>query len=222
MTLAPFTKTYHGVLALDFAGFELPDGQVCAVIGANGSGKSTLARIMAGTLEADGRAAALNRPASIGYMPQQSYAFQMSLLQNVLLNSNGDAGARVRAQALLERLEISRLSSRRAKQLSGGETARMALARLLMRDYQLLVLDEPTAAMDIRSTALSEELIDEYRSRTGCAVLWITHSLKQARRTAHTALFLHQGRLVESGPTETLFTEPRQPEWKRFLDFYGL
>lgn len=222
MILAPFTKTYRGTLALDFPGLELPDGQVCAVIGANGSGKSTLARIAAGTLEPDGRVAALDRSVSVGYMPQHSYAFQMTLLQNVLLNADRGAPGRERARGLLERLEIGRLADRQAKCLSGGETARMALARLLMRDYELLVLDEPTAAMDIRSTVLSENLIDEYRRRTGCAVLWITHSLKQARRTAHTALFFQQGKLIESGSAEALFTAPQQPEWRQFLDFYSL
>ena len=67
-----------------------------------------------------------------------------------------------------------------AHKLSGGETARMALARLLMRDRQLLIVDEPTAAMDMESVTLAERLLAEYREKTGCTLLLATHSLRQA------------------------------------------
>ena len=222
MNISPCAKSYHNRTVLDFPGFELPDGQVCAVIGANGSGKSTLARIVAGTLSPDAGTSVINRDLSVGYMPQRSYPFQMTVMNNVLLNGGKTQADRQRAVRLLERLEIAHLAQQKAHHLSGGETARMALARLLMRDYGLLVLDEPTAAMDIQSTVLAEQLVADYQARTGCAVLWITHSLKQAQRVAQTVLFLCRGRLIEAGPAKQLLTEPRQPELKHFLEFYSL
>ena len=222
MNISPCTKSYHNRTVLDFPGFELPGGQVCAVIGANGSGKSTLARIVAGTLSPDTGTPVMSRALSVGYMPQRSYPFQMTVMNNVLLNGGKSQADRQRAVRLLERLEIAHLAQQKAHHLSGGETARMALARLLMRDYALLVLDEPTAAMDIQSTVLAEQLVADYQARTGCAVLWITHSLKQAQRVAQTVLFLCCGRLIEAGPAEQLLTEPRQPELKQFLEFYSL
>lgn len=224
MNLPSFRKSYGSRTVLDFPGADLSEGRVCAVIGTNGSGKSTLARLAAGVLEPDpGCSGWPDRP-QVGYLPQHSYPFQMSVRANVLLNAAGldRKQARNRADALLDRLGILPLADKPAHRLSGGETARMALARLLMRDYGLLVLDEPTAAMDIRSTVLAEELVSDYRVRTGCTVLWITHSLKQARRTADTVLFLQEGQLAEQGPAETLLTAPRTQALRRFLEFYAL
>ncbi len=221
MRLLPFTKTYQGKTVLDFPGMELPAGQVCAVIGANGGGKSTLAKIVSGALPPDGGGAVLDGPCRVGYMPQHSYPFRMTVRRNLLLNADGGADSRRRAEELLERLEIGHLADRQAHRLSGGETARMALARLLMRDYGLLVLDEPTAAMDIQSTALAEELVTQYRARTGCAVLWVTHSLGQARRVADSALFLYRGQAAEQGPAAKLLTDPETAQLRQFLEFYG-
>ena len=121
----------------------------------------------------------------------------------------------------MEALGIASLSGRRASGLSGGETARMALARVLMRPWALLVLDEPTAAMDIESTARAEELMQRTCRETGCALLLVTHSLQQARRVADDLLFLHRGRLLEQGPAEQVLSRPEHPETKRFLGFYG-
>jgi len=218
MILAPFTKSYAGKTALDFPGLELPEGCTCAVIGVNGSGKSTLARCVAGALATDQRQCVVAPSVPVGYMPQDSYPFRMTVLRNVLLC--GGADARERAWELMDRLEISHLARQKAHRLSGGETARMALARLLMRECALLVLDEPTAAMDIHSTVLAEDLIGEYRQRTGCAVLWVTHSLKQAQRVADRLLFFHCGRLAEAGETKALLRAPESAELKQFLEFY--
>jgi len=218
MTLAPFTKSYGGKTALDFPGLDLPEGSVCAVVGVNGSGKSTLARCAAGALETDQRRPVLDPGLPVGYLPQTSYPFRMTVLRNVLLCGGTDS--RARAWELMKRLEISHLARQKAHRLSGGETARMALARLLMRECKLLVLDEPTAAMDIHSTVLAEELVGEYRARTGCAVLWVTHSLKQARRVADRLLFFHCGKLAESGVAEALLNAPQSAELKQFLEFY--
>ena len=154
MNIHPLSKTYDGRVVLDFAGMALQPGQICAVIGANGSGKSTLAQILAGTIPADKRGPHIDTR-SVGYMPQRSFAFRMSTRKNLLLNSADEA----RADALLDALQLTDLSSKRADRLSGGETARMALARLMMKSYDLVILDEPTAAMDMETTLLSENLI---------------------------------------------------------------
>ena len=222
MIIRPFTKSYGGAPVLDFPGASLPEGEVCAVIGANGSGKSTLARIVAGAMASDQGRPVLEQAGPVGYLPQRPYPFQMTVEGNLLLNApGGRADARRRAAELMEQLEIAHLARKKAHHLSGGETARMALARLLMRRYALLILDEPTAAMDIRSTSLTEALVDRYRRETGCAVLWITHSLKQVQRTADTVLFLLRGRLAEAGPMTRLLSAPTTPELRQFLDFYG-
>lgn len=216
MKIEAFSKTYGGATVLDFPGMELEAGKIYAVIGANGSGKSTFARILSGVLPADKRGKFLDAP-SIGYMPQKNYAFRMSVKANILLSGGDEA----RAGELMDALRIRHLERQRADRLSGGETARMALARLMMGRYDVVILDELTAAMDMESTSLAEALILNYARQTGCILILVTHSLQQARRVADEVLFFHKGRLLEAGPKETVLFQPSQQETKKFLEFYG-
>ena len=215
MNIPAFSKTYEGRTVLDFPGMEVRPGTVTAVIGANGSGKSTFAKILAGSLTPDKR---FKTPDGVGFMPQKNYAFRMSLRKNLLLN--GSDGAR--AAQLMEAMQLSHLADKRADKLSGGETARMALARLMMRFYDLVILDEPTAAMDMETTLLSEKLIRQYVENSGSALILVTHSLQQARRIADSVWYFHKGVLLESGDASGVLNTPKQPETKQFLDFYGI
>ena len=216
MLLPAFSKTYDGVTVLDFPGIELQPGKIYAVIGANGSGKSTFAKILAGILPADQK---MGRPAeiSVGYLPQKPYAFRMTVKKNILLTG----GSPEHADELMAALSLTALQNKRADRLSGGETARMALARLMMKRYDMVILDEPTAAMDMETTSAAENLILKYARDTGCILILVTHSLQQARRVADEALYFHKGKLLESGEAAGLLYHPNQPETKQFLEFYG-
>lgn len=216
MIIEKVSKTFDGRCVLDFPGFELQKGEICALIGANGSGKSTLARILAGAVKADRGERAFSGKQNVGYMPQKSYAFRMKTLRNLCLGGGDEAKAR----AMLEKLGIDHLANSPGKKLSGGETARMALARMLMEEHELIILDEPTASMDMESTALSEKLIMDYCRKTGACALWVTHSLAQARRVADKVLFLSKGRLVESGSADAVLNHPAMDATKEFLKFY--
>ena len=216
MNISPFSKTYDGIRVLDFPGMELQGGKIYAVIGANGSGKSTFAKVLAGIIRADKGGRVCDAP-SVGYMPQKNYAFRMSTRANLLLNGKDEA----RAAQLMDALQLRHLEEKRADRLSGGETARMALARLMMRSYDLVILDEPTAAMDMETTLLSEALIAGYVRESGCALVLVTHSLQQARRLAQEALYFHKGRLIEAGAAETVLCTPAEESTRKFLDFYG-
>jgi len=216
MKIAAFSKTFEGRRVLDFPGIELEKEKIYCIIGANGSGKSTFAKVLSGTITADNH----QRPAggiSIGYMPQKHYAFRMSTRANILLGKKDE----LRASELMNALQISHLAAKRADRLSGGETARMALARLMMRSYDLAILDEPTAAMDVETTGLAEKEILRYVRETGCTLVIVTHSLRQARRLADEVLFFHEGKLLERGTKQELLQNPKSPETRQFLDFYG-
>lgn len=217
MNISPVRKTYDQVTVLDFPAFHLEPGTICALIGANGSGKSTLARILAGILPADGKNARFDAPEKVGYMPQKSYAYRMSVRSNIALGGRDGEKAR----RLMESLQLTHLADKRADKLSGGETARMALARLLMKPFDLLILDEPTAAMDMETTALAEEQIRLYRQETGASILLVTHSLRQARRLADQVIFLQKGCLIESGSACQVLDNPKKAETAAFLEFYG-
>ena len=211
-----FSKRYDGRVVLELPVLDWPEGQITAVLGPNGSGKSTLARVLAGIELSDGKTRPLP-PCRIGFLPQKSYAFRMSTARNIALNGS-DAD---RQEKLMTALGLGELREQRAKKLSGGETARMALCRLLMRDYELLILDEPTAAMDMESTLVAETLLRDVCRESGCAMILITHSIQQARRIADRAVFLHKGRPVEYGAAETVLFSPKEEQTRRFLDFYG-
>jgi len=217
MKILPFSKTYEKRVVLDFPGMELEPGKIYAIIGANGSGKSTFAKVLAGILPAD-KKGKLTDGGTIGYMPQKNYAFRMSTRKNILLNGTDEE----RAEVLMEVLQLEHLKDKRGDRLSGGETARMALARLMMNRYDLVILDEPTAAMDMETTLLSEAQIAAYVRESGCALILVTHSLQQARRLADRVLYFHKGAVLESGPREQVLFSPEQPETRQFLDFYGI
>lgn len=217
MNISAFSKTYDGTTVLDFPGLELNQGKIYGVIGANGSGKSTFAKILAGVLNADQKHRC-TEVSSIGYMPQKNYAFRMSTRANILLGNRDHR----RAGELMDALQLRHLEARRADKLSGGEAARMALARLMMKQFELLILDEPTAAMDLETTLLAEKLILQYVQKTGCTLILITHNLQQARRVADEAIFFYQGRLLEHGPQDRVLYHPAEDETKQFLEFYGI
>ena len=217
MKILPFSKTFEDRCVLDFPGMEVQPGKIYAIIGANGSGKSTFAKVLAGILTADKKGRYLEG-GTFGYMAQKNYAFRMTTKANILLNGKDEK----RAESLMDAIQIRHLENKRADRLSGGETARMALVRLMMKRYDLVVLDEPTAAMDMETTLLSEKLIAEYVNETGCALVLVTHSLQQARRIADEVWYLHKGKLLESGPKEQVLYDPEQPETRQFLEFYGV
>ena len=218
MRVEPFRVSYEKRTVLDFPGAELEAGKIYAIIGANGSGKSTFAKGIAGIIQNDEKKQILDKKISAGYMAQKSYAFRMSVEKNIMLTGEDKA----QAEYLMKHLQIEHLAKKNASRLSGGETARMALARIMMKQYDVLILDEPTAAMDMESTSLAEELILQYCQEKGSTIILITHSLQQAKRVADEILYFYKGKLIEKGEKEQVLNMPEKEETKKFLDFYGV
>lgn len=217
MIIPAFRKTYAGRTVLDSPELNLFPGKICAVIGPNGSGKSTFARIVSGVLKPDGTPFKPPKGTVIRYMPQKSYSFRMSIEKNILL-SGGDP---VRAEKLMDALNLTSLKQQKITSLSGGESAKTAFVRVLMKPCDLLILDEPTAAMDMESAITAESLLNEYRSEVNCSVLLVTHDLFQARRMADEVLFFWQGKLCEMGKASDVLYHPENEITKHFLDYYG-
>ena len=217
MRIGACKKTYGRRVVLNCPEMFYEPGLIYAVAGPNGSGKSTYAKIAAGVIRPDGNVKVTDGKEVVRYMPQKSFPFRMSVEKNILLFG----GDRKRAEMLMEALGLAELKKQSAAVLSGGETAKMALARVLMRPCDLLILDEPAAAMELEAAVRTESLIDEYRRECGCAVLLVTHDLSQARRMADEALFFFRGELREHGKADQVLRHPEKEETRRFLDFYG-
>lgn len=217
MKTVPFTKSYPDGFRMSAGEIELTPGRICCVLGSNGCGKSTLGRCLAGLLKTDGNISPWQEEISAGYLPQRPYPFRMSVEKNILLAERD----RERAERLMTDLHIRHLSGQRGDRLSGGECARMCLARTLMKAFRLLILDEPSASMDIEAILLSEQAVRRYREETGAAVLFITHDIRQAERVADEVMFLEKGIILEHTGSEAFFHAPQTEAGRRFLEFYG-
>lgn len=217
------TKKYGDRTVLDVSGLRFERGRIYAVMGSNGSGKSTLAAILAGVIKGDGKTVYDVKKPETGYMPQKSFAFDMSLTANMLLGRalRERKEAKRKARRLLEEFGLGEMRKKNAKKLSGGETEKLALARLMMKDYELVVLDEPTAAMDVNAVERAENSIREYFERLRPAIVIVTHSPAQARRLADEVIFLDEGKVEEKGPVAEAFGNPRSDKLKKFLSVNG-
>jgi len=221
---------------------DIPDKTVTSLIGPSGCGKSTFLRTMnrmndtiagakvTGRIEMDGEdinARSLDPVllrARVGMVFQKPNPFPKSIFENVAYGPRIHGLTRSKA----ELAEVVEESLRRAglweevadrlhspgTGLSGGQQQRLVIARAIAVNPEVILMDEPCSALDPIATAKIEELIDELRERY-CIVI-VTHSMAQAARVSQRTAFFHMGRLIETGDTEEIFTNPRE---RRTLDY---
>ena len=215
---------------LDVAVAAAP-GEVVAVLGPNGAGKSTLLAVLAGLLRPDaghvrvGRrvltdvAAGVHVPAhrrGVGLLAQQALLFpHLSALANVAFGPRAQGvprhAAHERARELLAAVDAAPFADRRPDQLSGGQQQRVALARALAAGPDLLLLDEPLAALDVDATPAVRALLRRtLRDGDRTAVL-VTHSALDALVLADRVVVLTDGRVVEEGPAREVLARPCSP-----------
>lgn len=224
ITLNGITKAYAGRIVLTVEQFTFLHGVKYALIGPNGSGKSTLLRILAGAIEPTAGTVTLENGLreQIGYMPQQPYAYSFSVLKNVTMALKGVPNAEQLAREALKSVDMLDFLQAKGNRLSGGETQRMALARMIAKPRSLLLLDEPTSATDVSGNDCIEHALTNYCRKTGCALIFSTHSLAQARRLADQVIVLDHGRLVESGTAENVLLHPQSEEARQFIRFWRM
>ena len=223
LSLRDVVVRYGARAALRVDDLDIESGEVLAIIGPNGSGKSTLLRVL-GLLQrpSDGRllvhGADCSKTDSLALRRRIATVFQEPLLLNATVYDNAALGLKLRGTSSaeidrrlgpwLERFGIAHLARRSARTLSGGEAQRTSLARAFVLDPELLLLDEPFAALDAstREALLSElrAIIDSSRTTT----VLVTHDRQEAFTLGKQAGVLKEGDLLQLGPRDEVFFRP--------------
>ena len=202
----------------------LSAGPRSIILGPNGAGKSLLLRMCHGLLRPTGGTIAWQAPAAIA-RGRQAMVFQRPVLLRRSVAANVDFALKLRrvadserpgrVAAALDATGLAPLSRQPARSLSGGEQQRLALARAWAVQPEVLFLDEPTASLDPAATKAIEDVIRTVALR-GIKVVMSTHDLGEAKRLAGEIVLMHRGRVIETGPAEDFFSEPKTEEARRF------
>ena len=198
-------------------------GPPTILLGPNGSGKTSLLKLAMGLLTpVAGRIVYAEREdvsrSRHAFVFQKPVMLRRTAARNIAfaLKAAGRTPDAATIDRLLNTVSLGPLAERPARRLSGGEQQRLALARALARDPEVLFLDEPTASLDPFATKSVEDIITR-TAAGGVKIVMATHDLGQARRLAGDIVFLANGVLVEHTPAAAFFDAPATPEAKRFL-----
>jgi len=234
---------YGAKQALDSVSIDIPGKAVTAFIGPSGCGKSTFLRCInrmndtipgchvEGAVEIDGEDVndrtvdPVVLRAKVGMVFQKPNPFPKSIFENVAYGPriHGLSSSKSELEGIVEAslkkaglwAEVSDRLSAPGTSLSGGQQQRLVIARAIAVSPEVILMDEPCSALDPIATARIEELIDELRQQF-CIVI-VTHSMAQAARVSQRTAFFHMGRLIESGSTEEIFTNPRESRTQDYI-----
>ncbi|RNJ78390.1 MAG: metal ABC transporter ATP-binding protein [Nitrosopumilus sp. H13] len=213
------TVRYQGILALDGISFEVDEGDFLGMIGPNGAGKSTLFDVMLGLntgykgiVEFFGSDIRKSRDylGRIGYVPQnpvfeRNFPATVRDVVQMGLKRGSDAG---RIDGILQQLWIHELAGRRIGELSGGQQQRVFIAKALVNDPKVLILDEPVTGVDRQSTELFYSILSELNSVQGITIIWSSHDLDAVNRLANHVACLNQT-LFFHGESERFFSDDK-------------
>lgn len=239
LRLNGIVKRYDDVVALDGVTLTVSGNEYVSLLGPSGSGKTSLLRVIAGFERPDAgqvhfQGADVSHVSphqrGIGFVFQNFALFpHMSVLQNVtygLVNADeGAVSAEVadrRARAMLEMVGLSGLESRGVDQISGGQKQRVALARTLVKEPQLVLLDEPLGALDANLRARMRNELRAIRKELGVTFLHVTGSESEALAMGDRVAVLDRGRVLQFGPPGTVYDSPSTPNVARFLNRYNI
>ena len=240
ITLHDFGVAYEKKTVLKNVNTAIPAGKITAIIGPSGCGKSTLLKAMNRMLELEQDADVTGSihlkgkdiqsiPAQelrrkVGMVFQTPAPFPMSIYKNMTYAPQyyGVHGRQNLDRIVRENLEVTGLweevkdeLGKSALKLSGGQQQRLCIARALTAEPEILLLDEPCSALDVKSTQTIEELLLKLKEKY--TIIIVTHNLFQARRIADRCIFMLGGELWEENTTAELFTNPQRQETKDYL-----
>lgn len=229
-------KSYAGSPVFENIDCHIERGEFVTLLGPSGCGKSTLLRCIAGLTPVDSGQILLDGHDIVPLSPQkrgigmvfQSYA----LFPNMTVEQNVAFGLRMqkvkadesqqRVREALELVELGKFAGRYPHQLSGGQCQRVALARSLVTRPRLLLLDEPLSALDARIRKHLREQIRAIQRELGLTTIFVTHDQEEALTMSDRIFLMNQGRIVQSGDAETLYTAPVDLFAAGFIGNYNL
>ena len=238
--LKKVTKSYAGASALDAVDFSLPDNAYISLLGPSGSGKTTLLRVIAGFEEPDSGSILFHGKRLDGVEPHDrgiGFVFQnfalfphLSVAENVafgLRNRKVDpvTDARVlatRVQDILTLVGLKGFADRAVTQISGGQRQRVALARTLVTEPKLVLLDEPLGALDANLRARMRSELKAIRERCGVTFLHVTGSESEALAMGDLVLVLDAGRIAQAASSDAIYNRPASAAVARYLNCYNL
>ena len=218
------TKTYRRRKVVDGVEFHVEPGEIVGLLGPNGAGKTTVFKMSMGMVrpdkgkvELDGRMIT-NLPMyrrarlGLGYLSQEPSVFRrLSVQQNLTAIAETLPLSRAEQQAriarLLETLELAPLRASRAETLSGGERRRLEIARALLTEPKILLLDEPFAGVDPIAVADIQEIVQQLRQR-GISVLLTDHNVRETLAITDRSYIIFEGRILRHGRSEDLVNDP--------------
>lgn len=228
-------KSFGDNRVLKGVSLSVERGQVVALLGRSGSGKSTFLRCLngletidSGRIEISGhqmdydpvKLRALRQDVGIVFQSFNLFP-HLSVAENIMLapglvKGNDKHETRLLAEQVLERIGLLEKIDAYPDSLSGGQQQRVAIARALAMQPRVMLFDEVTSALD---PELTEEVLAviEQLARDGMTMLLVTHEMNFARRVANTAVFMHQGKIRETGEAEVMFQNPQSREFEMFL-----
>ena len=225
-------KTFDGFRASNDVSFGVEKGQLAALLGPSGSGKTTILRMIAGLDKPDSGDIMINDmrvndlPGSkrgIGFVFQNYALFRyMTVADNIAfgleVQKKSKKAIRSRVEELLELISMQDLGKRYPHQLSGGQRQRVAFARALAPNPQLLLLDEPFAAIDAKVRRELRTWLKEMISRVGITSLFVTHDQEEAMEVADTIIVTNQGRIEQIGTPDAICLHPETAFVADFID----
>jgi polar amino acid transport system ATP-binding protein len=229
-------KEFGPLRVLDGVSLDVTRGQTVAIVGRSGSGKSTLLRCIAGLetvqdgmitvcgheVGRPGSAARAQLRRDVGMVFQSYNLFpHLNVERNItlaltLVKKQSKDEAKKRAAEVLSMVGLTDKIASYPEQLSGGQQQRVAIARSLALQPQVMLFDEVTSALDPELTAEVLGVMEDL-ARRGMTMISVTHEMGFARRVADVVVFMHQGKVWETGPTAEVFAHPRTAEFKQFV-----
>lgn len=228
-------KTYAGATEPCAKGFNLDvqKGEILALLGESGCGKSTMLKIIAGLEDPDSGDVYIEEQTMAGLLPEKrpiAMVFQKALLFNhMTVEQNVNFALRVnhvmkkaelakRTSAMLELVGLSGMEKKKATELSGGQEQRVSLARALMVEPKVVLLDEPLSALDTRLRETLQHQIRNINQQTGVTMIMVTHDQREARTMADHIAVMHNGAIEQYGTPDELFNTPATPYVAEFFN----